>query len=115
MSDDSLPALWTSDQPSSKLMVIAAVNAALIEDRTRRDKERWVRIVCVLAVAVLCPVLLWCAAYGKTPLVRAGYALMAAGAAVMVFAEWMYLAWSREGLPGSANAQFQLQRASFLL
>src|SRR5688500_10098731 len=103
MSDDSLPAVWSSDQPTGRTTVVAAVDAALAEDRVSRHKERRVRIACVLALAVLCPALLWFAAHGRTPLVRGGYALMAAGTAVMVFAEWMYLVWSREGLPGTAN------------
>src|SRR5687767_9246253 len=110
MSDDSVRAVWISGQPFDKATVMTAVHAALTEDRAVRDKERWLRIASVFAVAVLCPVLLWCAAFGRTPLVRGGYALMAAGTAVLVFAEWMYLDWSRQALPGPADARSQLHR-----
>jgi len=115
MSDDSLRAVWVSGQPIDKASVMAAVHTALTEDRAVREKERWVRIASVLAVAVLCPGLLWCAAFGLTPLVRGGYALMAAGTAVLVFAEWTYLDWSRQALPGPADARSQLHRTAFLL
>ena len=43
------------------------------------------------------------------------YALMAAGTAVLVFAEWMYLDWSRQALPGPADARSQLHRTAVLL
>src|SRR5688500_15304492 len=100
MSDDSLRATWISGQPIDRAAVMTAVRAALAEDRAARDKERWLRIASALAIAVLCPALLWCAAFGRTPLVRGGYALMAAGTAVLAFAEWMYLDWSWRALPG---------------
>jgi hypothetical protein len=64
---------------------------------------------------LLLPVLLWSAAHGVTPLVRGAYALMAAGGAVIVFAEWSYLEWSRQALPGPADARSQLQKAAFML
>ena len=115
MSDDSVRAVWISGQPIDKATVMTAVRAALTEDRAVRDKERWFRIASVFAIAVLCPALLWCAAFGKTPLVRGGYALMAAGTAVLGFAEWMYLDWSRLALPGPADARYQLHRTAFLL
>jgi hypothetical protein len=40
---------------------------------------------------------------------------MAAGVAIMITAEWMYLAWSRDALPGPVDARSQLQRSAFLL
>ena len=115
MNDDSLPALWTADSPAPKDAVLAAINAVISEDHSRRGKERSIRVVSVLALAVLCPALLWCAAYGITPLVRGGYALMAAGTAVLVSTEWIYLAWSRQTLPGPADARSQLQKTAFVL
>ena len=63
----------------------------------------------------MCPVLLWAAAHGKTPLVRGGYALMALGAGLAVFAEWMYLSWSRQALPGPVDARSQLQNTALML
>ena len=70
---------------------MTAVNAVLNEDRAAREKDRWTNIGGGLSVALLCPALLWCAAYGITPLVRGGYALMAAGTAILVSTGWMYL------------------------
>jgi hypothetical protein len=115
MSDESLPAVWIGDPPMEKNTVLAAMNAVLDEDRACREKERAIRIVSVLALALLCPALLWCAAYGISPMVRAGYALMAAGTAVLVTTEWIYLAWSRHALPGPVDARSQLQKTAFVL
>jgi hypothetical protein len=74
-----------------------------------------VRIAFVIALCLLCPATLWCAAYGKTPLVRGAYALMGAGTAVAVFAEWLYLSWSRQALPGPADTRSQLQTTALQL
>jgi hypothetical protein len=115
MSDDSLPAAWVADAPIQKDSVLTVIDAVLNEDRACREKERAIRIASVLVLALLCPALLWCAAYGTTPLVRGGYALMAAGAAVLVSTEWIYLAWSRQALPGPADARSQLQKTAFVL
>jgi len=115
MSDDALSALWMSDRTGSKEGVMGAMNDVLQEDRVAREKDRWVRAGGVLAVALLCPVLLWAAAYGKTPLVRGAYALMAVGTAVLVSAEWRFLAWGRQAMPGPDDARSQLQKSAFLL
>lgn len=115
MTQDSLTAMWISDPPPSRAAVIAAVNAALHEDRAARDKGRWMQLAGGFAVALFCPVLLWCAAHGITPLVRGGYALMAAGTAILVSTGWMYATWSRQALPGPSDARSQLQQSAFLL
>jgi hypothetical protein len=115
MIDDPLPALWTADEPIAADAVKTAIHAALAEDRAARDKDRSVRAGSIAAVALLCPVLVWSAAHGVTPLVRGGYALMAVGTAIMIAAEWLYLAWSREAMPGPADARSQLQKSAFLL
>jgi hypothetical protein len=115
MSDESLPAVWISDAPVTRERVMTTLNAVLHEDRDARDKERWIRIASVAALTLLCPALLWCAAYGRTPAVRGGYALMAVGTAVFVFADWVLLGWRRQALPGPADARSQLQRTAFLL
>lgn len=115
MSEDSLPAAWIADQPIQNNSVLAATNAVLDEDRACREREGTMRIVSLLALALLCPALLWCAAYGVAPLVRGGYALMAAGSAVLVTIEWIYLAWSHQALPGPADARSHLQRTAFVL
>lgn len=115
MIDDSLPVFWMSDEPVSKETVRTAVHNALAEDHAAHEKERSVRAASIAAVALLSPILAWSAAHGVTPLVRLGYVLMAAGSAIMITAEWMYLAWSREALPGPMDARAQLQRSAFLL
>ena len=115
MNDDSLPAVWIAEPPIQKDTVLMAMNAVLSEDRACREKERAIKVASVLALALLCPALLWCAAYGTTPLVRGAYALMAAGTAVLVSTEWIYLAWSRQSLPGPADTRSQLQNTAFVL
>src|SRR5688500_961014 len=115
MSDDSLPAVWTADRPIQKNTMLTAMNAVLNEDRACRGREQAIRIASVLALALLCPALLWCAAYGTTPLVRGGYALMAVGTAVLVSTELIYMAWSRQALPGPADARSHLQKTAFIL
>ena len=115
MNDDALPAIWMSDTPLTKETVMTAMNAVLDEDRAVREKDRAIRVVSLLVLGLLCPVLMWCAAYGVSPVVRGGYALMAVGVALMVATEWMYLTWSRQGLPGPTDARSQLQRGAFLL
>jgi hypothetical protein len=115
MNDDSLSAIWLSDPPVDKEAVMTAVNAVLDEDRAARDKDRRIRAGFVFAPALLCPIVLLCAVYGISPLVRGGYGLMAVGTAVMVSMEWMYLTWSRQALPGPADARSQLQASTFFL
>ena len=115
MNDDALPAIWMSDPPVDKEVVMHAVNAVLDEDRAAREKDRRIRIGFIFAPALLCPVVMWAAVYGISPLVRGGYALMAVGTAVLVSMEWMYLTWSRLALPGPADARSQLQKSTFLL
>jgi hypothetical protein len=116
MNDDALPAIWTSDPPADKETLMTAMNAVLEEDRADRDKDRRLRAGFLFApLALLCPTLIWCAVYGISPLVRGGYALMAVGTALVVSKEWMYLTWSRQALPGPADARSQLQRSTFLL
>jgi hypothetical protein len=114
--NDSLPALWMSEPAVAKEAVMNAVNAVLDEDRAARDKDRRIRSAFLFSpVLVLLLAVLWAAAHGISPLVRGGYALMAVGTAMMVSAEWMYLTWSRQALPGPADARSQLQTSTFLL
>ncbi len=115
MNDDALPAIWMSDPPVDKEVVINAIDAVLDEDRSARGKDGVIRIASLLVLALLCPALMWSAAYGVSPLVRGGYALMAVGAAALVATEWMYLTWSRQAMPGPADARSQLQTSTFLL
>ena len=117
MSDDArgLSAIWMSDHLVDKADVMSAIDSVLDKDRAARARERRNRLGALLALAFLLPMMLWSAAHGVTPLVRGAYALMAAGGAVIVFAEWIYLEWSRQMLPGPADARSQLQKAAFML
>lgn len=117
MNDDArvLSAVWMSDHPVDKAGVMSAIDTVLDKDRAVRARERRIRIGALVALAFLLPMTLWSAAHGVTPLVRGAYALMAAGGAVIVFAEWIYLEWSRQALPGPADARSQLQKAAFML
>jgi len=117
MIDDTsaLPAVWTSNEPARDGSAASAIARVLEKDRAARERERRVRHGSLLALACLLPVLLWAAAHGVTPLVRGAYALMAAGAAALVSAEWLYLDWSAQGLPGPVDARSQLQTTAFML
>ena len=117
MSDEArvLSAVWMSERPVDRASVMAAIDTVLDIDRAARERERLVRIGALVAMAFLLPMMLWSAAHGVTPLVRGAYALMAAGGAVIVFAEWTYLEWSRQALPGPADARSQLQKTAFML
>jgi hypothetical protein len=115
MSRDSLSPMWTSDPPLTREALMTVVDAVLDEDRADRAKERGIRIASAVAVGLLCPALLWCAVYGITPLVRGGYALMAAGTAVLFSTWWIYASWSRQALPGPADARSHLQKSAFFL
>ncbi len=94
---------------------MTTVAAILAEERADQQKERLVRLGAVAVFGLLCPALLWFAAFGKTPLVRGGYALMAVGAALMLFAEWLDRARSRKALPGPVDTRTQLQTTASLL
>jgi len=111
----SLSEVWLSDRPVDKERVMSAVDAVLGNDRAARERERRVRIGMLLALTFLLPTLLWFAAHGVTPLVRGAYALMAAGAAVIVYAEWTYLEWSQQAFPGPADARSHLQKTAFMV
>ena len=58
---------------------------------------------------------MWAAVYGVTPLARGAYALMGVGTASLVAAEWTYLEWTRQALPGPSDARAQLQTSAFML
>jgi hypothetical protein len=117
MSDDArwLSAAWMSEDPAEKADVTLTIEAVLDRDRAEADRDRRTRIGSLVAVGLLLPVVLWAAAHGVTPLVRGAYALMAIGLAVIVTAEWLYLEWSKQALPGPVDARSQLQKTAFML
>jgi len=117
MNDDAvwLRSAWTSDASATGQDIAATVQSVLARDRALRARERSARVGGISAVALLVPVLVWSAAHGVTPLIRGAYAMMAVGCALIVAAEWLYLDWSDQSLPGPADAQSQLQKTSFML
>jgi len=115
MNDEALRAAWTSTQSNDKETLMATLNAVLAEDRAAQEKNRWTSLAALSAMALLCPALLWCAAYGKTPLVRGGYALMAVGTFGLLLAEWTHRNWSRQALPGPNDTRSHLQRIALVL
>ena len=92
-----------------------SIQLILEEDTACRKKEQRASLWLTPVHLVLLPGLLCCAAFGKTPMVRAGYALMAAGVAITLFAGWLFASWSRQALPGPVDTRSQLQKAAFLL
>ena len=92
-----------------------SIQRIIEEDEASLKKERRVNLIAAPLQMILFPLLVYSAAFGKTPIVRAGYALMAAGIAISLFAFWVSANWSRQALPGSADMRSQLQRAAFLL
>jgi len=115
MTDDSLSKLWVSNGQIAEDQLHATVQATLEEHRATRQREIAARIGLIGVLGLLFPVLVWCAAYGKTPAVRGGYALMAVGAAVAVFTEWIYLSWARQCDPRSIDTRSQLLNNAAIL
>jgi hypothetical protein len=115
MSDESLRKVWCSTESADKEALMILTEALIDEDRRDREKGRWTQLVAVMTMTMLCPAALWFAAYGKTPLIRGAYALMAVGIAIAVVSERMYVTWSREALPGPADTRSQLQTIGLLL
>lgn len=115
MTDDSLSRLWVSNDRVAEDRLQAAVRAALEEHRAVRQREVAARVGLAGVLGVLFPVLVWFAAFGKTPAVRGGYALMAAGSAVSVFTEWIYLSWTKQCDPRSIDMRSQLMNNAAIL
>jgi hypothetical protein len=117
MTDDaaSLRSAWTSDASAVHEDLAATVQSVLDRDRATRTRERRSRVGGIVALALLVPVLVWAGAHGVTPLIRGAYAMMAVGCGLIVVAEWLFLDWSAQALPGPADARSQLQKTSFMV
>jgi hypothetical protein len=92
MNDDALRTAWTSNKPAHEEAIMTAVSAVLEEDRAGHEKERWVQLGGLIALGLLCPALLWFAAFG-----------------------WTHRRWSRQALPGPSDTRSQLQKTVWLL
>lgn len=117
MNDDasSLRAAWMADPPTAERDPRSVVRDLIQKDRAERLRERRLRLGGMAALSALIPVLIWAAAHGVAPVVRGAYALMSAGCAAGLAAEWLYLDWSRRALPGPDDTRSQLQTTAFML
>ena len=117
MTDKAFPlqTIWMSQTTPSQDTLPTTVARILEKDRAERRRERQMGTAGAAAMVSLVPFLIWAAAYGITPLVRVGYALMAAGCLAGVVANWLYLDWSHRALPGPDDTRSQLQRTAFML
>ena len=117
MSDEVsvLRAAWMSQGDANVNSLRAAAARIIDQDEADRLRERRMRSVGLTAMLVMVPVLVWAAAYGVAPIIRAAYSLMAVGCAAAVGAEWLYLGCSRQALPGPRDTRSQLQQTAFML
>ena len=115
MHDDALVRAWMAGGDTRGEPIRRAVDAALVQDRSDRDRGRWIRNLSLGCAALLWIVLLWCAAHGITPLVRGGYALMAAGVAVLLFVEFSYASWNVQARPGPRDSLTQIHTTIVML
>lgn len=117
MTRDPLQEIWTSQetQGQEKENIMNTIQSILAQDQADQERQRRMNLWGVPLQLVLLPLLFYCAATGKTPVVRAGYALMAAGLAISVSAAWLFASWSRQALPGPVDTRSQLRKAAFLL
>lgn len=115
MRPDPLQEIWISQEAEEKETVMNSIKLILAQDQADQEKQRRTNLWWAPLYLVLLPLLFFCAATGKTPIVRAGYALMAAGLAIGVSASWLFVSWSDEALPGPVDTRSQLQKAAFLL
>ncbi len=115
MHDDALVRAWMAGGDTPREPIRRAVDAALVQDQSERDRGRWIRNLSLGCAALLWIVLLWCAAHGITPLVRGGYALMAAGIAVLLFVEFSYASWNVQARPGPRDSLTQIHTTIVML
>ena len=119
MTQDPLQEIWTSqaseEEAKEKETLMKTIDSILAQDRADQEQQRRANLWWAPFHLLLMPLLFYCAATGKTPVVRAGYALMAAGFAIAASAGWLFASWSRQALPGPVDTRSQLQKAAFLL
>jgi hypothetical protein len=116
MTDDAaaLQVLWMSEREEAADMR-TTIARVLDKDRAERAREQRIGGAGAVVMLALVPVLIWASVYGVAPLVRAAYALMAAGCVAGVVAQWLYLSWSRQALPGPKDTRSQLQMTALML
>jgi len=117
MNDEALRAAWLSIRTNRDTGTphTSTADAVARAERVIDQKERRIRFLLAVSLILLCPLLLWASAHGRTPLVRGAYGLMGIGVAVLVFAEWLWLRWSRQERPGPADTRSQLLMSASVL
>ena len=117
MNEDALSVrtVWMSGPSGASDDVAPNLDVVLARNRAMRERDRRVRAAGVVTLALLVPLLVWAGAHGVAPLIRAAYAMMAVGCGLLLAAEWLYLEWSRQALPGPIDARSQLQMTAFML
>lgn len=108
MTDDALRQIWSSGPDRSGPAGAVVLERVLAEERKERAKELRSRAMAAIAMTVLLPFLMRATMVAPDPRVRLAYALMAIGAAVMVFSEWVYGRWCRRAMPGPVDSRVQL-------
>lgn len=115
MKPDPLQEIWISQEKENKETMMNSIQLILDQDKASQEKERRANLWWACVHVALLPLLFLAAASGNAPIVRAGYALMAAGLAISLSAAWLFASWSRQALPGPVDTRSQLQKAAFLL
>lgn len=101
MRRDPLQEIWTSQETEAKETVMNSIQLILAQDQADQERQRRANLWWAPLHLVLLPLVFFCAATGKTPVVRAGYSLMAAGLAIAASAGWLFGSWSRPGFAGA--------------
>ena len=96
-SPDELQQLWQGpNAPEEEENLDATIEQVLEQDRKYQVSARRKDLASAAMMLALFPVVLWAATYGKWPLVRAGYGLMAVGLAVSAAAPWLHHRLNRQ-------------------
>jgi hypothetical protein len=115
MDDRALFDQWTAGDRADREAVRKTLDTVLAADRMAQKRGRLARVSVTTLAALLFVALLWCAAHGVTPVVRGGYALMAAGLAMLLFAEYAYASWEWGRRPGPQDSMSQIRTSIALL
>ncbi|MGO9096704.1 MAG: hypothetical protein ACLQGV_15975 [Bryobacteraceae bacterium] len=96
-SRDELQELWQRpNAPDEEENLETTIEQVLEQDRKYQVSARRKDMIAAAMMLALFPVVLWAATYGKWPLVRAGYGLMAVGLAVSAVAPWLHHRLNRQ-------------------
>ena len=118
MRPEPLQELWSSQEINNtedKETLMNSIQLILAQDQAIQEKQRRFNLWMAPVQLVILLLVFLCVAHGRTPIVRAGYALMAVGLTILLSVIWLFESWSRKALPGPVDTRSQLQKAAFLL